>query len=318
MAEGGGDYRLGTANPVTILELAVTTWCNYRCAYCVTPINGLRSASVHAFDRHPLASWSLAFARVPFEFALLCRGGEPFLDHEGFSGLLASVGALPGLRYLRVDTNGSWSPDRFESVPLEIRQRVQLNVSFHPTQIGLDAFEARLGRIVDRGWNVAMVNYVMEAGQAADYASVRDRIEGKTGIYVNPNPDAFASPFHGHGGSGRDLEALLPAIDLRHKTGARTAGKACFFPSIAYFIGPDGMAERACGVNLASEPRKLDFIGASSQLVALTEPVRCPLATCLCLDRYAFLEELPGRGRALNLLGEYVRDGRAHRLAARR
>src|SRR5215475_8607934 len=39
MPPSGGNYRLGTANPVTLLEFAVTTWCNYRCAYCVTPVH---------------------------------------------------------------------------------------------------------------------------------------------------------------------------------------------------------------------------------------------------------------------------------------
>jgi len=28
----GGDYRLGTPDPVMIIELAVTTWCSYTCA----------------------------------------------------------------------------------------------------------------------------------------------------------------------------------------------------------------------------------------------------------------------------------------------
>jgi len=321
MSASDGDYRLGTTNPVTILEFAVTTWCNYRCDYCVTPVHAHRPSSIHAFDRHSVDSWSAAFARVPFEFSLLCRGGEPFLDHEGFAGFLAAVGALPQLRYTRVDTNGSWSPDRYDSVPVSIRRKVQLNVSFHPTQIELEPFERRLRRILDRGWQVGMINYVMEARQAGDYEPVRDHFEREYGIYVNPNPDAFDPAFTG-GLLGvrearRKLEVLLPHIDVMQKTGARTAGKPCFFPSIAYFIAPDGTAERACGVTVAGEPRKLDFIGESSRLRALATPVTCPLPTCLCLDRYAFLEELPGRGRSINLLAEYVRDCRSHQQAGR-
>jgi hypothetical protein len=48
----------------------------------------------------------------------------------------------------------------------------------------------------------------------------------------------------------------------------------------------------------------------------LAAPVTCPLRTCLCLDRYAFLEDLDDRGRSLNLLAEYVRDCKSHQGAS--
>jgi hypothetical protein len=297
-----------------IFELAVTTWCNYRCDYCVTPVHAHRPESLHAFDCHPVASWIAAFAAIPFDFAVLCRGGEPFLDHESFSRFLAQVGALPRLRYMRVDTNGSWSPDRYERVPDAIRRNVQLNVSFHPTQITREQFKKRLARIVDAGWQVGMINYVMEARQADDYDAVRDDLQGQFGIYVNPNPDAFDTSLAlpgVHRPARRRLTVLLPPADVVRKTGAPTLGKSCFFPSIAYFISPNGAAERACGVKVAGPPR-IDFIRDSARVVPLPSPVRCPMPACLCLDRYAFLEELPERGRSLNLLAEYVRDCRSH------
>jgi len=217
---------------------------------------------------------------------------------------------------MRVDTNGSWSPDRYEGVPPEVRRNVQLNVSFHPTQITRDQFKRRLGRILDAGWQVGMINYVMEAHQAAEYEAVRDDLQGQFGVYVNPNPDAFdtslASPMPGaHRDARRRLALLLPPADAERKTWAPTTGKSCFFPSIAYFISPNGAAERACGVKAAGPPR-IDFIRDSAQVVPLPAPVRCPMPACLCLDRYAFLEELPERGRSLNLLAEYVRDCRTH------
>ncbi len=58
----GGDYRLGTADPVMILEFAVTTWCNYTCAYGVTTVQQRRGEAVHAFDRHAAPSTHLAHA----------------------------------------------------------------------------------------------------------------------------------------------------------------------------------------------------------------------------------------------------------------
>ena len=314
----GGEYRVGSADPVMIVELSITSWCNYRCAYCVTSVQAKRSEANHAFDHHPVGAWIEAFERIPFELSLLCRGGEPFLDHESFAPFLAYVARSPKFRYVRVDTNGSWSPDRYEAVPL--REKIQLNVSFHPTQITLDAFAKRIARIVDAGWNVAMINYVMEAQQADEYERVRDHFGRAHDIYVNPNPDAF-DPAWTSSAEIRDaaqdqLRRLLPVIDVARKTGDPTARKPCFFPSISYFVAPDGAAERACGVVVPGEPRRLDFIRDSARLTPLPHAVSCPQPACLCLDRYAFLDEVDSRGREIDLLGEYVRACRTHQATA--
>ena len=293
MSNVDNEYRLGTTNPVMVIELSVTTWCNYTCAYCVTSVQQRREQAIHAFDKHDVATWIAAFERIPYQFALLCRGGEPFLDHQNFSRFLAGVGPLT-TGYLRVDTNGSWSPDRYAAVPADIRRKTQLNVSFHPTQIALEPFASRLARIVDAGWSVGMVNYVMQADQADDFERVREYFRERHGIFVNPNPDAY-KPMP---------TKFLPVIDNERKTGAPTLGKACFFPSIAYWVAPDGTAARACRVTRGRS--QLDFIRESDQLEPLPTPVRCPQHVCLCLDRYAFLEELPTRGRKLDLLAEYV------------
>ncbi|MCA9680518.1 MAG: radical SAM protein, partial [Myxococcales bacterium] len=301
MARSGGDYRLGTDEPVVIIELGVTSWCNYRCAYCVTEVHARRGDARHAFDHHPVDAWVAAFARVPYELSLLCRGGEPFLDHDGFAPFLTAMTALPRLRYLRVDTNGSWSPARYDAVPRPARARVQLNVSFHPTQLGLDAFARRVDAIVAAGWHVAMINYVMAPGQAADYPRVRDFFLDRHGLYVNPNPDAYDPAWTDlprvRRAAQDPLRALLPALDLARKTGTPTAGRPCFFPSIAYFVGPDGVAARACDARLPDEPARLDFLRDSARLRPRAAPVPCPQPTCLCLDRYAFLDDAEPRGR---------------------
>jgi hypothetical protein len=311
------DYRLGSSDPVMLFELAVSSWCNYRCSYCVTPVHAHRGDAHHAFDYHPVEAWVRAFDRVPRDFALVCRGGEPFLDHASFARFLAAVGAMPRLLYLRVDTNGSWDPAHYEAVPRDVRRRAELNVSFHPTQIALDRFEHRLGRILDAGWNVAMVNYVMEASQAGGFAEARDRLGARYGVYVNPNPDAFDAAWASPSKSVRDeaqraLGRLLPAVDVVRKTGTPTRGKPCFFPSIAYFVGADGVAMRACNARLNGDPRRLDFIARSDEVEVSASPVACVQPSCVCLDRYAFLEEHRERGRSLDLLGEYVAACRRH------
>ena len=43
----------------------------------------------------------------------------------------------------------------------------------------------------------------------------------------------------------------------------------------------------------------------------LATAVRCPQPACLRLDRYAFLEGVPTRGRSFDLLAEDVADGPA-------
>jgi hypothetical protein len=310
-------YRLGTADPVMMFELMVTSWCNYECAYCVATVHRHRDESQHAFDHHSVDRWVAAFTAVGHEYALLCRGGEPFLDHENFAPFLAAVGRLEKLRYVRVDTNGSWDPARYESVPDAVRRTTELNVSFHPTQISLERFESRLRRIVDSGWNVGMINYVMQADQASDYVKVRDHFRRGFGLYVNPNPDAYDGSWTSADPQVRErarrkLLPILPLPDLLQKTGATPRGKACFFPAISYFIAPNGMARRSCGVLVPGEKASLDFIRDSARAKPLTEAVTCPQRACLCLDRYAFLEELDGRGVEVDLLAEYVRDCEAH------
>ena len=317
------DYRLGSDDPVLIVELSITSWCNYTCAYCVTTVQQRRGDSLHAFDRHPVSAWLAAFERIPFEISLLCRGGEPFLDHESFAPFLTGMGTSAKVRYVRVDTNGSWSPDRYASVPVDVRRKTQLNMSFHPTQIGLEVFSKRLGKIIAAGWHVAMVNYVMESHQADDYERVRDFLEKEHGVYVNPNPDAFEAfdpdrvILPGRRSAQDPLRKLLPVIDAARKSGEPTSRKSCFFPSIGYFVSPDGTAERACGFVVPGQPRRFDFIRDSATIQPLARAVSCPQPVCACLDRYAFLEETESRGREIDLLNEYVRDCRAHQLASR-
>lgn len=313
----GGAYRLGSPDPVLMIELSITSWCNFRCTYCVTTIQPKRERASHAFDHHPVDAWVAAFERVPAEHSLICRGGEPFLDHVGFGAFLARVGALPRLHYIRIDTNGSWSPRHYAQVPPAVRAKIQLNVSFHPTQIDEDAFAAKLDAIVAAGWHVAMINYVMTADQADAYPRVRARFAASHGLFVNANPDAYdpawvAAPGARAAGRAR-LASWLPPLDLAYKTGARTFGKPCFFPSIAYFVAPNGWCERACGAGVPGEPRGFDFVREPARLRALTYPAYCPQQTCLCVDRYAFLEDEAAatRGRELDLLAEYVRDCRA-------
>ena len=311
----GGEYRLGTDDPVMLVELSVTSWCNYTCTYCVTTVQQRREQAVHAFDRHPVDAWIAAFARIPFDYSLLCRGGEPFLDHASFSTFLAAVGASPRLKYARIDTNGSWNPERYDTVPRDIRSRFQLNISFHPTQIELAPFARRIARLVDAGWTIGMINYVMHAAQAGDYAHVRDYFREQHGIYVNPNPDALdaelAGPIQIRRRAAAKMQALLPEPDLARKTGEPTWGKPCFFPAIGYFVSPTGVAVRACGVRAPADPRGVDFLRESHLLRPLTSQVSCPQSSCKCLDRYAFLDENTTRGRSLDLLTEYVAQCRA-------
>jgi len=310
------EYRLGTPDPVMMFEFFVSSWCNYRCTYCIVPVDQHRHESHHAFDFHPVDRWIAAFESVPHDYSLLCRGGEPFLDHEGFATFLGAVGRLPRLKYIRVDTNGSWAPELYDSVPLEVRRNTQLNVSFHPTQISFERFEKRLARILESGWQVGMINYVMEAEQAGQYDAVREHFQRQHGIYVNPNPDVFDPAWSSRSPAARvearrKFSALLPAPDVLRKTGAPTRGKPCFFPSIAYFIAADGTAQRACGAKVSGDPPSLDFIQDSARVRPLATPMSCPQSACLCLDRYAFLEENDERGQSLNLLEEYVRDCRS-------
>jgi organic radical activating enzyme len=296
-----GEFRLGSPDAILVIRFLITDWCNYSCGYCNDYKRKVDSS--HAFTHYPLEQWIAAFGSIPYEFILEITGGEPFLDQENFMLFLKRIASMDRCKILRINTNGSCIPKIQDFNPQQA-EKLKLNISYHPTQISFDLFKEKINEIVSYGWDIEMINYVMERDQRKQYEEIRDYFSKKFDIYVNPNPN-FYEKFTKQ--KKKEFSRYLCKNDLLQKTGAITSGKICYFPSIGYNLMPDGVMYRAC---VGKEP--IDFIRNSKDLRLSTQPAHCPLFRCVCLDMYAFLDDFPKRGKRLNLLREYIEANRKH------
>lgn len=320
MRHCSNEFRLGEEHPVMIIRFRMTAWCNYACDYCnyqqVTNrrrdrfYKGLKGLwkphnAVHAFDNYPVDQWVKAFAEIPDDYILEVSGGEPFLDYNAFMTFLDGVGGLKRCKKIRIDTNIFWPTEKRPVLDPSTMAKIVLNVSYHPTQVGWEAFTHQVDRALSSGWHVGMINYVMEERQKAEYQRIRDFFRERYDIFVNPNPNSFGD----HRLQRDEMKQHLPEVDLFQKTKAQTYGRRCYFPAISYFMLPTGEIYRAC-----LEGKREPFVTTSCRLKALGKPLTCPKQKCSCLDMYAFLLDIPDRGCELDLIREYAKACRTHQL----
>jgi hypothetical protein len=89
----------------------------------------------------------------------------PFLDE---------LVKLPTLEALRIDTNASWDPTAYRHVD---KSKILLMCTFHPSQVAEEVFFGRLGRLLENGFKVGMINYVMNRDNFNQYVAIRRRAE---------------------------------------------------------------------------------------------------------------------------------------------
>lgn len=289
----GGEFRLGTDNPVMVIFFDITNLCNYKCSYCFLEPYSNRPQYYNAFKCYPVDKWIESFRVVSFDYALTITGRETFMLKNDFPYFLENIAAFENAKSISIVTNGSLIPKL--GYPSEkVREKTTLMVSYHPTQVTLDAFVHTIDAIRAYGWRIGMFNYVMEDDQAEKYEEAKQILMEKYNIFLNASPDIrFRNKRH-------KIKKYLPWKDLRQKTRAITFGKLCFFPAIAYGLTAQGIAYRQC---IGGE--KIDFINNSKSLSPLKKPIACPCFKCWCFNNYAFLENFPERGRKLDLFSEY-------------
>ena len=81
------------------------------------------------------------------------------------------------------------------------------------------------------------------------------------------------------------MEEALPELDFQYRTGLKDPhGKICRYPSISYEMDYRGIIRAGClGVSSSFFDESLP--------VRPPEPIPCPHHSCVCLDKYSFLEE---------------------------
>lgn len=270
----------------TIVRWLVTEWCNYRCPYC--PQTHGRYASkgngftAHAFDNFPLEQWLQAFRRhfADQRLSLVISGGEPLLDRKNMPLLLTAFHEMTEVECIRLDTNVSWQVDWYRNVD---KSKILLMCTYHPTQVDEQPFFERIERLLESGFQIGMINYVMTSQQREKYFVYKEKFR-KLGVPLHPNPLWGKRGQH----SAEDMalfESELPPLDYLYRTGKNSPkGKKCLFPSLAYELDYRGKIRVGCHPSASGS-----FF--DQELPALfAGPVPCPHTKCVCLGKYSFLE----------------------------
>lgn len=295
-----------TGKQPKILRLFMTEWCNYKCPYCVQTHERKRILRqkngkifyAHAFDNFSVDTWIEAFSAFSEKnrIALTVTGGEPFLDQENMLHFLSEMIKIPEVDNIRIDTNASWNPLPYSALD---KSKLFLMCTFHPSRVSEQKYVEKIKELLREGFSVPMVNYVMSPKQRDAFERLK-KVFGDIGVPLNPNP--LWSPSHKR--SEEEL-AILRSVtnefDLAYRSCSSSPfGKRCMYPSVAYEIDQTGLVATGC-----HPERNGDFItGVIPEL--FESPVSCPANTCICLDKYSFLEGCR-RNLSLNPILEFAK-----------
>lgn len=270
----------------TLVRWHMTEWCNYHCPYCpqthgrYVPKGG--GFTAHAFDNFPLQQWLQAFRRhfADQRLSLVISGGEPLIDKKNMPLLLTAFHEMPAVECIRINTNVAWQVDWYRNVD---KSKIILMCTYHPTQVNEQHFFARIDKVLESGFQIGMINYVLTPQQRETYFVYKEKF-GKLGIPLHPNPLWDQSGQH----SAEDMALFaneLPPLDYLYRTGKNSPkGNKCLFPSLAYELDYQGKIMVGCHPTASGS-----FF--DQELPALfAGPVSCPRTKCFCLDKYSFLE----------------------------
>lgn len=285
---------------VALVRWFVTEWCNYRCPYC-PQTHDRRAAkgdgmTAHAFDNFPLEQWQDAFDRH-FDnqrLSLVITGGEPMTDRRNMGGILRHLTSKSNVECIRIDTNAWWKPEQFPDID---KSKIILMCTFHPSQISESEFRAKMITFLESGFEIGMVNYVMNDANIDAFEERRASF-ARDGITLHPNPLWMSNGQYSEDNLNI-MQRALPDLDYRFRTGQSDPhGMACSFPAIAYELDYKGNVISGCQPELKGSffdevlPDRPDA------------PIPCPLRSCVCLDKYSFLSGVE-RNLSYNPLAEY-------------
>ena len=299
----------------------ITSWCNYSCDYCPVLVFHKRSKNGdrrnHAFDHYSAEQWLEAFETKFSEQDILLRitGGEPFLDRENFRKILLGVLAMPAWS-IQIDTNGSWDPEYFRDVP---KDKLGLNIAFHPQMVSFDAFYKRIRQIRDHGFHIGMLNFVLAPENLEEFRKRLEQVE-RDGFFVNLSPMNPTGTYLSRAKrSDEEMELIekynMP-VDVKYKVvRPGIKDKLCYHPAISYYMLFDGRIQVHC---LDDTYQNLFTDGPPPRP---REAVGCRYNECIaCTEMYRAIADEPLYDRPLSLYhrGEYIEEVKAFREQRRR
>ena len=276
------------APEVILLRWFITEWCNYKCAYCDQTHGRFepkgKKLTAHAFDNFSLEKWMEAFQRhfSGKRLSLVLTGGEPMVDKKMMVPFLNFVSSMNGTECIRIDTNAWWDPKLYADLD---KSKITLMCTFHPSQTTRDKFIERIRMILEGGFEIALINYVMTADQLGSFLELKEQFD-KLGVPLHPNPLWNSVGLY----SESDLRILkdwLPKDDYLYRTQIESPkGRHCLFPSLSYEMDYRGKIQVGCHEDTAKS-----FFDATLP-VRFDGPVPCPMTSCVCLDKYSFLQSI--------------------------
>ncbi|MBU1275504.1 MAG: 4Fe-4S cluster-binding domain-containing protein [Proteobacteria bacterium] len=315
-----GDHR-----PIYIRWL-ISLWCNYNCHYCFQRTRNrkisyikhyqlLRYPSLlkrfvtnfghthsHAFDNYRPQQWVESFSALsPRGVSITITGGEPFLDRKNFYILLKNLCEMEHIKCIRIDTNGFWSPEKYAGINWD---KIELNISFHPTMISADKFIENIKEKKGAGINVGMVNFVLHHKQIEDFFVIKNALE-RIDVFTNVN--VYTGPDKQTDEMLEIYSQLLPEIDFQLKSHTKNSkGHLCAYPVYAYSLDPMGIISVGCF------PQKSGHFVKNNLPERFLKQTPCPNSFCNCLDMYSF-SSLTNRAINYDILANYVRSCINHR-----
>lgn len=293
-------WRPAGGTPAVLVRWLMTEWCNYRCPYC--PQTHERHApkeggfTAHAFDNFPVEQWLDAFERhfAGKRLSLVLTGGEPMIDRKAMPTLLNALSAKASTECIRIDTNAWWKPEQFSDVD---PAKIILMCTFHPSHIEEGVFLERMLSFKAAGFKIGIVNYVMNETNLAHFSNRHARFAAHD-LVLHPNPLWQQNGLCAE--SDVDLlRKYLPPVDFAYRTQTESpAGKLCHFPSLSYEMNYAGIITAGCLYE-----NKASFFDRSLPPNP-SSAVPCPIGSCVCLDKYSFLDGVE-RNLTTNPLAHY-------------
>lgn len=267
-----------------------TQWCNYRCSYC--PQNHTRKqvykgSPGHWADNQPWQEWYDAFTRhfAAYDTTLHLTGGEPMLDRKNMLPLLAVLSRQPWVKFLELDTNGTFDPDWDVD-----RSRFGLHLSYHPEMVSESDYFTKVDRLQSHGWPIMMAAFVVLPGGFQTMRRFAAELKSR-GIPINVMTlDGRTSHYTPE--QIEELRSYVPAADWYHAE-ASPRGKQCTYSSVSYEVDPDGSVIVSCHRTKGER-----YHGSLWSTLPLRPEgaIACPKSSCSCEERYTHLVELGGVG----------------------
>lgn len=252
--------------------------CNYGCSYCPFAKRAARIDTLRR-DEAALARFADHIAADPTPVDLLFMPWGEAMIWPWYGRTLGSLARLPHVRAVGIQTNGSFPLHAVDGWP----PNAGLWISWHPTEIALEPFVARIHALHARGVPLS-VGAVAMPGGVAPVRALRDALPADVPMWLNARKPAT--------GRFRDDEvASLVAIDP--DVGAelrpvRSQGRACATGDAVWMVEGDGTIVRCHLVD--------QRIGDLYDGGVTAPPGPCPRGSCHCFVGYAFLDE-PGQWR---------------------